>query len=205
MIRSKKELKFYIMADRIMNGCSPKPSLFEKIIATVGISPPHLLIIKYLKLMRKASFYENNERSGLVYKILSKWYNLRYQQISMKLGFSIGKNVFGYGLVIPHYGTIVVNGGVKAGNYCVLHTSTCIGGANKVIGDGLYLSTGAKIMGCLTLGDGVSVAAGSVVKKSAGDNVLLAGMPAVAVREHYPMWYERDGDKYMQRVKDIKK
>ena len=51
---------------------------------------------------------------------------------------------FGYGLVIPHYGTIVVNGGVRAGNYCVLHTSTCIGGSDKVIGGGLYLAAGAK-------------------------------------------------------------
>ena len=192
MIATKKELKFYIMADRIMNGHSARPALFEKIIASIGVTPPCLLIIKYLKLMRKASFYESIEHSGLVFKLLSKWYNLRYHRISMKLGFSIGKNVFGYGLVIPHYVTIVVNGGVKAGKYCVLHTSTCIGGSNKVIGDSLYLSAGAKIMGSLSLGDGVSVAAGSVVNKSAGDNVLLAGMPAVAVRDHYPIWYEKN-------------
>lgn len=108
---------------------------------------------------------------------------------------------FGYGLVIPHYGTIVVNGGVRAGNYCVLHTSTCIGGSDKVIGGGLYLAAGAKIMGRLTLGDGVSVASNSLVNKSAGSNVLLVGSPAVEKRQGYPFWWERDDESYMQRVK----
>ena len=37
-------------------------------------------------------------------------------------------NSLGYGAVIPHYGTIVVNGDARLGNYCVLHTSTCIAG-----------------------------------------------------------------------------
>lgn len=110
---------------------------------------------------------------------------------------------FGYGLVIPHYGTIVVNSGVRAGNYCVLHTSTCIGGANKIIGDGLYLASGAKIMGDVNLGNGVSVAAGSLVNKSYGDNVLIAGMPGIVVRDNYPIWYQRDGLKYEKRVEKI--
>lgn len=60
--------------------------------------------------------------------------------MGIKLGFSIGYDVFGYGLHIPHYGTIVVNGICKIGNYAVLHTSTCIGGAGKVIGDGKLYS-----------------------------------------------------------------
>lgn len=118
----------------------------------------------------------------------------------MRLGFTIGYNVFGYGLVIPHYGTIVVNAGVRAGKFCVLHTSTCIGGGNKVIGDGLYLSAGAKIMGDLSLGEGVSITSNSLVNKSVGCNVLLAGCPAIVRREGYPFWWERDGEKYLKRV-----
>lgn len=64
----------------------------------------------------------------------------------MKLGFTISENVFGYGLVIPNYGTIVVGSGNQIGNYSVLHTSTCISAGRKRIGDGLYLSTGAKVL-----------------------------------------------------------
>ena len=123
----------------------------------------------------------------------------------MSLGFSIGPNVFGYGLVIPHYGTIVVNGAVRAGNFCVLHTSTCIGGGEKNIGDGLYLSAGAKIMGKLTLGNGVSVASNSLVNKSVGSHVLLVGCPAYIKKEDYSFWWKRDGETYLQRVSIVEK
>lgn len=51
-------------------------------------------------------------------------------------------------------------------------------GANKIIGDALYLASGAKIMGNINLGNGISVASGSLVNKSFADHELLGGMPA---------------------------
>ena len=83
----------------------------------------------------------------------------------MKLGFSISENVFGYGLVIPHYGTIVVGSGNHIGNYAVLHTSTCVTAGNKIIGDGMYLSTGAKVLGDIELGNFTTIGANAVAHK----------------------------------------
>lgn len=156
--------------------------------------------VDFLRYMRKSSYYHTKENSSIVDRVKSEWYGYRFSKLSLELGFSIGRDVLGYGLVIPHYGTIVVNSGVRAGNYCVLHTSTCIGGANKIIGDGLYLASGAKIMRDVNIGNGVSVAAGSLVNKSCGNNLLLAGMPAKPIKENYPLWYDRDGDKFRRRV-----
>lgn len=96
----------------------------------------------------------------------------------MKLGFTIAENVFGYGLVIPHYGTIVVGSGNRIGNYAVLHTSTCITAGKKNIGDGLYLSTGAKVLGDIELGNFITIGANAVVNKSEEGNCLLIGIPA---------------------------
>ena len=64
---------------------------------------------------------------------------------------------FGYGLVIPHYGTIVVGEDNRCGNYCVLHTSICISGerGGKRIGDALYASSGCRINKPITLGNNV--------------------------------------------------
>lgn len=121
----------------------------------------------------------------------------------MKLGFSIGRNILGYGVVIPHYGTIVINGEANIGNFCVLHTSTCIAGGNKNIGDYFYLSAGSQLIGNITLGDGVTVAAHSLVKDSADSITLMAGSPAVVKREQYPIWPERDGSKYTRRVEKV--
>lgn len=121
------------------------------------------------------------------------YHRSRYRKLSYKLGFSISMNSLGYGVVIPHYGSIVVNGETILGNYCVLHTSTCIAGKGKV-GNGLYLSTGS-ILKNPNLGDFVSVAANSLVERTEQplSNVLLAGTPAIVKRENYCKWYVRDG------------
>lgn len=126
----------------------------------------------------------------------------KFRKLSIRLGYSIGPNSLGYGVLLPHYGTIVVNGEARVGNYAVLHTCTCIAG-KKEIGDYLYLSTGSQITGDITLGDGISVAAHSLVNKSFEGQVLLAGTPAEVKRTDYPLWVERDGDAFVNRVKKV--
>ena len=76
-------------------------------------------------------------------------------------------------------------------------------GSKCRVGDYAYFASGCKILGPLSLGEKVSVAANSVVNKSCGNNILLAGMPAKAVKENYPGWYERDGETFVKRVKEV--
>jgi len=82
--------------------------------------------MEYLKEIRYCSYYDctKNKYGGLKHFI-------RYRKLGIKLGFSIGYNVFGYGLHLPHMGTIVVNNTTRAGNFCVFQTSICIGGNGK--------------------------------------------------------------------------
>lgn len=203
MIKSRKELNFYIQADRMMNRGYFKPS-FKQMLINI-LFPDHMM--SFLKTMRKCDYYSNLSPLSLhswggVFLLLNK---LKYRKLSLKLGLSIGYKVFGYGLVIPHYGTIVVGGSNRIGNYAVLHCSTCISDNGKIIGDGLYLATGAKITSKLTLGRNVSVAANSVVNKSfEEDNILLAGAPAV-VKTKAPAWYVRDGELYSIRMQKIER
>lgn len=62
-----------------------------------------------------------------------------------------------YGLVISHYGTIVVGNANRIGPYATLHTSTCISDTGRRIGKGLLLSADAKITGVEVLGDHIVV------------------------------------------------
>lgn len=197
MIKSKRELSFYIMADTMMNRGYFKPSLTERI--------KHFFIkddiLTFLKLMRKCQYY--SQLGG----VMNLYYRIKYSNLSKKLGFSIGYDTFGYGLVIPHYGTIVVGNSNRCGNYCVLHTSTCISDNGKTIGNALYLSTGAKLTSKIEIGDNVSVGANSVVNKSFPEgNIMIAGAPARLIK---PMdaWYIRDGKSYedkMNAVEELK-
>ena len=85
----------------------------------------------------------------------------------------------------------------------MLHTSTCVTGNGKTIGDAFYLSTGAKVTSKVIIGDNVSVGANSVVNKSFTDgNIMIAGAPAKQIK---PMdaWYIRDGKFFADKVKAI--
>ncbi len=190
-IKNKKELQFYIMADMMMNRGCFKKSL--KMRLRDLIAPDY--VMDYLISMRKASFYDVSSLKGI-------YYRLKYRRLGRKLSFSIEADVFGYGLLIPHYGTIVV-GKNQIGNYAVLQTSTCISGNQKTIGDGLYLATGAKITSKVNLGDNITVGANSVVNKSFPQgNVLLTGIPAETKKESIA-WYLRDGVEFSEKVRKI--
>ncbi|OWV14383.1 hypothetical protein [Fibrobacter sp. UWB5] len=198
-IRTKKELKFVINADRIMNGC-----FGGGILCKIKLLLFPNYIISFLKEMRIVSYYKHQK--GVLNKIFLGVHYARYRKLGLKLGFSIGYDSLGYGVVIPHYGTIVIGGSNRIGNYAVLHTSTCISDNGKNIGDGLYLSTGAKITSKVNLGNGISIGANSLVNKDCvEDNVLLAGMPAKVIRQS-EIWYIRDSfDKKVERIEELKK
>lgn len=193
-LRNKKEFRFCIMADRMMNRGRFK-NTWKDHLRNLFLPDD---IMSYLVSMRNSSYHKNGR--GIFHKIMYAFYLRRNVMLGEKLGFSIGIHSLGYGVVIPHYGTIVVGGAPRIGNYAVLHTSTCISDNKKIIGDGLYLATGAKISSEITLGDNISVGANSVVNKSyMGNNALIAGAPAKYIKEQEP-WY---GGKYLHRKEQV--
>ncbi len=194
MIKSKTELKKYILADEIMNGYNGQRWNFTK---------SDFEIRTFLRYMRKTSFYSN--QAGLLNRFKFLFCKYIYNFFSKKCGFSIGYNTFGYGLIIPHYGTIVVNSNTQAGNFCVLHTCTCIGGEGKIIGDNLYMSTGSQIQGKsnMKVGKNVSICANGVLTISISDNVLISKYNYIQ-KENYGAWYFRDESCWIERVNRCK-
>lgn len=186
-----------------MNGLSPNKSIKEYILnAVIGGGK----IIQFLETMRKVSYFKHSWKSKFSLDFVRfVYYRRKYNRLGILLGMSITYDSLGYGVVIPHYGNIVV-GPNKIGNYAVLFPDTNISGNHKTIGDGLYLSTGAKITRKVVIGNNVSICANSVVTADCGDNVLLAGMPAFVKKSNYPSWYERDSaiDK-VNKVETLKK
>ncbi len=191
-ITSKKELNFVIKADLMMNRGIFKKSFIDII---KGFFFPDY-IMQYLQAMRKCSYYKY---SG---SILYPYYYWKFRKLGYKLGFSIGYNSLGYGVVMPHYGTIVVGASNRIGNFAVLHTSTCITDNGKIIGDAFYMSTGVKMTSKLVLGNNVSIGANSLVNKDFGSGIMIAGCPA-KVLKNSEAWYIRDGEVYLEKVKNV--
>ena len=197
MIRSRKELSFFLKADRMMNRGQWYPQFkdfFKELILPDNI-------MRFLSAMRHVDYYTNS--SGIFNKLMKFVWSWRYQRLSLKLGFSIGPCVFGYGLVIHHYGTIIVGRSNRIGNYAVLHTSTCIVEKRSIIGDGLFMSTGAVISNQVSLGDSVTIGVNSVVCKSINQsNILLTGAPA-EIKKDSQAWYLREGDLFTKRFESV--
>ena len=175
MITTKAELKYYLKQDSIALYCSNKkhPKLFGD------------EIWKFQIILRKAEYYTNayrNSKKQYIFHFL--WYKLLLHRYSIKLGFSIPINVFGPGLSIAHCGTIVVNSAAKVGKNCRIQEGVNIGATNgscsaPQIGDNVFIGTGAKIIGDITVADDVAIGANAVVVKTIEEKgCTYGGVPA---------------------------
>lgn len=90
--------------------------------------------------------------------------------------------VLGEGVYVPH-GYVIIDGPVVIGRWCVLCPWVSIGltpGTLEApeLGDGVFVGTGAKILGPVKIGDGAVIGAGSVVLKDVPAHATVAGVPA---------------------------
>jgi len=108
-------------------------------------------------------------------------------KLSTNLGFTVPRNVFGHGLSIAHWGSIVVHPDVRVGKNCRIHSAVNIGifkGACPIIGDNVYIAPGAKLFGGIIIGDNVTIGANAVVNKDVPSNVTVGGIPAKIISEN---------------------
>lgn len=171
MIESKEKLKDFIQQDAIASQRKTiKPRFFGD------------EVWKYTLLLRKYEYYSN--QSGLLNRFLRIVYHYRWHKMSVKLGFVISANVFDKGLSIAHYGNIVVHNNAKVGQNCRIHEGVNIGATNgstkaPIIGNNVFIGSGAKIIGDIHIADDVAIGAGAVVIKSIVEpGTSWGGVPA---------------------------
>ena len=91
----------------------------------------------------------------------------------------------GGGLYLPH-GNVVVDGLVSIGRNCVIAPWVTIGTNGSVagprIGDNVFIGTGAKVLGAITVGDGAKIGANAVVLDDVAPGATVVGIPAREVR-----------------------
>jgi len=141
--------------------------------------------LRFQLRLRRLEYLYNTMGRNPVKRLAWFLLEIAHHHHAVRLGFTIPKNVFGPGLCIVHYGTIVVSPNAKVGSNCRLHPSTSIGDYNgaPTLGNNVYIGPGAKLFGDIVLGDNVAVGANAVVNRSFGSNVTLAGIPARVVAE----------------------
>jgi len=184
MISSFQDYKAYVKADQKAH---KKENLsFKKKIKEYFFAD---YIWEFQKSLRRYEYLKNTHRGSFHKKILLLFAYKRYKKISIKLGFSIPPNVFGPGLRIAHYGTIVVNNNARIGANCRIHICVNIGtsgGSLKapVLGDNVYIAPGAKIFGDIVIANNTVIGANAVVNRSFTEpNCVIAGNPAKVIKK----------------------
>jgi serine O-acetyltransferase len=176
MIQSKDDYRRYLGEDLASKGLA-------RWRARDGARLPELL---FQRRLRRVEYLEACRRDPLG-RLWCAYELVRLKRLSVRLSFTIPRRVFGPGLAIVHYGTIVVSDTAVVGRNCRIHADVNIGvanGAAPTIGDRVYIGPGAKIFGGIVIGDDVAIGANAVVNRDVPSGVSVAGVPAKVVSDH---------------------
>ena len=113
-----------------------------------------------------------------------------FHRMRVRLGYSIPLNVFDSGLSIAHRGTIVINGNAKIGKNCRIQECTTIGATNgsveaPVLGNNIFIGSGARIIGSIELADDIAIGANALVCNSFLEpGITIAGVPEKKISDN---------------------
>ena len=170
MIQTKQDLKNYLTAD--LARYDHKPHWWTKLTYSET-----WMIYSYFRNIRYIEYYQNNPH----------WYNklpnllrsLKQRRMALKYQINICSKCIGPGFLYVHPGFFRVNGRRRPDKPALVN-----------IGDNVYISTGVTILGPVTIGNNVTIAANSVVIKDVPDNCVISGIPAKIIM--------KDGKKYIE-------
>ncbi len=133
---------------------------------------------RYMFLRRKVELCSRWNPLHYLYWILKRHYIYKY-------GFQIAGKI-GKGFFIGHFGTIVTNEDTIIGDNCNIAHGVTIGVTRRgfkagvpVIGDEVWIGTGATIVGKVFIGNNVLIAPGAYVNFDVPDNSIVIGNPGI--------------------------
>jgi serine O-acetyltransferase len=84
---------------------------------------------------------------------------------------------------------VVIHKRAVIGANCIIGQGITIGGKNgsvnpPVIGNNVYIAAGSRIIGDIHIGDNCIIGVNAVVTKSFEDNIVIGGIPAIAIKDN---------------------
>jgi len=135
--------------------------------------------LRYLIAWRKAVHYGKKNPLGIFYR-------LRLSSLSHRCGIQIPTETkIGKGLLIAHFGTIIINPAVTIGDNVNIAPGVIIGKANRgekkgfpTIGNRVWIGANSVIVGNISIGDDVMIAPGAYVNFDVPSHSIVIGNPA---------------------------
>ena len=155
------------------------------LIKAILVNDPILEIIRWQINSRFADHFIWKSKRNKLYKPLQCFFMYRRNVLGMRIGIEINTMNIDEGLLLYHTSGSVINGSSIIGKNCRLHGNNCIGNAGPhdlrcpIIGDDVRLGVGAKVIGNVTIANGITIAAGAVVVRSfEEEGITIGGVPA---------------------------
>jgi serine O-acetyltransferase len=136
----------------------------------------------------------------------SKLYGVQFLLVQMATGVTLHREVrIGKDFHIIHAGPIIVHPNTVIGDRCGIMHGVTLGtnmkdGEAPIIGNDVFIGTGASVLGKIVVGDGACIGANSLVIRDVPPGAVVIGVPAVI--DHYREGYhspeangENDGDR----------
>ncbi|WP_269438251.1 serine O-acetyltransferase [Phosphitispora fastidiosa] len=165
--RIKKDIKVIFERDPAAR------SFLEVLLAYPGL---HAL------LFHRVSHYLYNRGMILLPRLISQFSRF-ITGIEIHPGARIGE-----GLFIDHGTGVVIGETAEVGNNVTIYQGVTLGGTGKekgkrhpTVGNNVVISTGAKVLGNIKVGDNTRIGAGSVVLKDVPANTTVVGIPGKVV------------------------
>jgi len=127
---------------------------------------------------------------SFIYRDVSKTLGyIMYHRSKIKYGCDIAPTAqIGADFKIAHIGGIVIGRNAIIGDECTINNNVTLGMKNATsdamptLGNGVYVSTGAKLLGGISIGNDCIIGANSVVLISFENNRVIVGIPSKSVK-----------------------
>lgn len=189
MIKTKKDLKFFLEQDARKYSIQAHFS-WGKVKYNL-LAHPRInngVVWRHIKALRYYEYYSNQSMPlSLWNQACLMYYAHKLRKLSYKTGFQMAPNVIGPGVTIFHYGPIICNAKARIGANATLNPNITIGhkvpgGPAPIIGDNVFIGSGARVIGGVHVGNNVTIAPNAVVTHDVEDNVVVGGIPAKVIR-----------------------
>ncbi len=142
-----------------------------------------LLYFLFMKKEFRNLFYYRLKTDNLLTEILARFFENIYRELPT---LKIYIDNCGSGLYIAH-GLCTIIRAKSIGKNCIISPQVIIG-LNRnnypIIGNNVRITSGAKVIGKVTIGDNSIVGANAVVVKNVPENCVVVGVPARIVKRN---------------------
>jgi serine O-acetyltransferase len=187
MIDNKEKLKECLALDAIKYP-SQTGGLFDRWLNNLLAGPNNAqkYIWRYIKTLRYAEY--NSNCHGFRHRIMQVIYLYKLRKLSNITGFQIPLNTTGPGLQIFHWGTIIINGKSRLGCDVTLYPGVLIGWKNPgeaapVIGNNVFIGSGAKIIGDVKISDNAIIGQNCVIVKDVKEGSVIVTQPPREIKQ----------------------